>query len=214
MPAPVKALVAGRMIRPEQDIFMDSSTIRHFLKRLVVAVLNEQRSALTALRIWGGARWATAAGGALLTVLVVGVPTVVIPNPLFGREVPVQWWNYPTLAATAMLGGLVIATFADTSGARVRADRGSSRLGAVGAVLSFLAVGCPVCNKLALLLLGASGAMTVWAPIQPVAAVASVLLLAVAAVRRLSGEVNCPVRPAPPAVPPPLATERGRRSGD
>ncbi|GIH68592.1 hypothetical protein [Sphaerimonospora thailandensis] len=193
---------------------MGSSTVRHFLKRLVVAVLNEQRSALTALRSWGVARWATAAGGALLTVLVVGVPTVVIPNPLFSREVPVQWWNYPALAATAVLGGLVIATFVDTSGARVRTDRGASRLGAAGTVLSFLAVGCPVCNKLALLLLGASGAMTVWAPIQPVAAVASVLLLAVAAVRRLSGEVDCPVSPVPPAVPTPHATDLDRRSGD
>jgi hypothetical protein len=35
-----------------------------------------------------------------------------------------------------------------------------------------------VCNKLALVLLGTSGALTIWAPLQPVIGAASLLLLA------------------------------------
>ncbi|WP_259370630.1 hypothetical protein [Streptomyces sp. SCUT-3] len=183
--------------------------------RAAAAVRGSLRSAATALRAWPAARWLAAAGGALLTAAVVGFPTAVIPSPLFGREVPVQWWNYPALVATAVLGGIVIATYVRTpyTGAEARFDggngerpegsdgdddgddRGTSRLGAVGGVLSFFAVGCPVCNKVVLVLLGTSGAMTVWAPVQPVIAVASVLFMGVAAVRRLSGEVACPVRP-------------------
>ncbi|MEV4258726.1 hypothetical protein AB0J52_36675 [Spirillospora sp. NPDC049652] len=56
-----------------------------------------------------------------------------------------------------------------------------------------LAVGCPTCNKLVLVLVGSSGAMTAWAPLQPLLGSLSVALLAVATVRRLSTEVACPV---------------------
>ena len=57
------------------------------------------------------------------------------------------------------------------------AKRGTT-LGTIGSFGAFLAIGCPVCNKIALLLLGASGAMTVYAPIQPYIGVASLALLA------------------------------------
>lgn len=157
------------------------------------------RSAWTALRAWNAARWWTAVGGSILTALVIGVPTAVIPTPFFGRQVPVQWWNYPALAATAVLGGLVFATYVRV--AVPSEERASFRLGTTGGVLAFFAVGCPVCNKLVLVLLGTSGAMTLWAPVQPVVSVVSVLLLAVAAVRRLVGEVACPTRPAPATTP-------------
>lgn len=34
------------------------------------------------------------------------------------------------------------------------------------------AVGCPACNKIAVILLGTSGALNLWAPVQPVLGVA------------------------------------------
>ena len=40
--------------------------------------------------------------------------------------------------------------------------------GPMASIGAFLAIGCPVCNKIALVLLGTSGAMTVFAPLQPV----------------------------------------------
>lgn len=72
-------------------------------------------------------------------------------------------------------------------------------MGALGGVLSFFAVGCPVCNKLVLVLLGSSGALSYWAPLQPLFAAASIALLAEAALRRLSTRSPCPVVPAPNA---------------
>ncbi|MGA5190461.1 hypothetical protein ACPCSL_28345 [Streptomyces griseoincarnatus] len=105
--------------------------------------------------------------------------TATSPSPLFSRSVPVQWWNYPVLAATAVLAGLVLATFVTPPcGTAPRAperpvDQGdpaaktAGRLGSAGGLLSLLAVGCPVCNKLVLVLLGTSGALTYWAPLQP-----------------------------------------------
>ena len=60
-------------------------------------------------------------------------------------------------------------------------------------LLSFFAVGCPVCNKLVVAALGTTGAVEVFAPVQPLLAVASVALLAVALRRRLATRSACPV---------------------
>ncbi|MEV7110765.1 hypothetical protein [Streptomyces anulatus] len=166
-----------------------------------------------ALRAWQARQWLVAGLGALATAVAVGVPTDVVPTPLFGRSVPVQWWNYPALALTAALAGLVLSTYVRPPVASPVSPPASpstqhpgtaldGRMGALGGVLSFFAVGCPVCNKLVLVLLGSSGALSYWAPLQPLFAVASVALLAEAALRRLSTQSQCPVVPAPDAVIP------------
>lgn len=147
-----------------------------------------------AMRSWRTRQWTVAGLGALATAVLVGTPTDVIPNPWFGRSVPVQWWNYPALVVTAVLAGVVLSTYVQRPSLPRRAvARDGGRLGAAGGVLSFFAVGCPVCNKLVLVLLGASGAMSYWAPLQPLLAVLSVGLLAEAALRRLSLQNVCAV---------------------
>ncbi|MGA5260379.1 hypothetical protein ACPCI0_08905 [Streptomyces griseoincarnatus] len=163
------------------------------------------RRAGATLAVWRSPQWVAATAGAALTTVLVGVPTAVVPSPLFSRSVPVQWWNYPVLAATAVLAGLVLATFvtpprgtAPEAPERpvVQGDpsaKTAGRLGSAGGLLSLLAVGCPVCNKLVLVLLGTSGALTYWAPLQPLVAVVSLVLLAEAALRRLSTADACPV---------------------
>src|SRR5690606_39345166 len=95
-----------------------------------------------------------------LTLLVVGVPTDIIDTPLFSREIPVRWWEYPVLAATAVL---TAAWFAIQ---RPPTSEGSDRKPLAGVLLTVFAVGCPVCNKLVLVALGTSGALSVWAPLQ------------------------------------------------
>lgn len=69
------------------------------------------RRAGTALRGWRSRQWTVTGAGALATAVLVGAPTDVVPNPLFGRSVPVQWWNYPALAVTAVLAGIVLTTY-------------------------------------------------------------------------------------------------------
>jgi hypothetical protein len=79
---------------------------------------------------------------------------------------------------------------APADGAPVDADQ---RRGTVGGLLSFLAIGCPTCNKLVLLALGSSGAITWFEPLQPVLAVGGIALLGWALRRRLASEVSCAV---------------------
>lgn len=133
-----------------------------------------------------------AAGTAVATVVVIGVPTVLIPNPWFGREIPVTWWAWPVLVVTAILAGLTMATYVRSPLTPQRRDR-LGRAGAIGGALSFFAVGCPVCNKLVLLMLGTSGALTYFEPMQPVIAALSIAMLAVALVVRVRRENSCPV---------------------
>lgn len=142
------------------------------------------------LLAWPGRRWLSALLGALGTVAVVALSTAMIPNPVFGRSVPTTWWAWPVLLVTGILAGLLGATY--VRGATT--PEPASRTGFVGGILSYLAVGCPVCNKLALLALGYTGALQWFAPVQPVLAAAGVALLGFALRRRLQGEQACPVR--------------------
>lgn len=169
------------------------------------------RAVRLALRQWSPRRWVIAALAAVVVGLVIGLATVLIPNPVFARDIPPVWWNHPVLALMAVLAGLLAATFVrDRSvqpGGADGADGGAAegaasltaqsqrggRAGIIGTVLAWFAVGCPVCNKIALLALGYSGALTFFAPLQPVLAVLAVVLTGYALLQRLQGEVVCPV---------------------
>lgn len=164
---------------------------------------------LDVLRSWSRRRWIAAAGAAVTTVLVMSVPTALIPTPVFGREIPPTAWAWPVLVVSAVLGGLLFATYvrepradlanstdmapSDVASAEATdADRVDTR-GTVGALLTFFAVGCPVCNKLVLLALGYTGAIQWFAPVQPFLAAGAIVLLGWALVVRLRGQVVCRV---------------------
>lgn len=108
-----------------------------------------------AVRSWGSKRWMTAAAAGALWLLASGIPTGIIETPLYERMTPVLWWNYPFWAVNAGLVGLLSATY--LSGASP-ANRTGGRF-AGGGLLSVIAIGCPVCNKLVIMALGAGGAM-------------------------------------------------------
>jgi hypothetical protein len=146
------------------------------------------------MRDWPARRWAVAGAGALATVLVVGIPTALIPTGVFGRGVPAPMWAWPVLLTTATLSGLLTATYVAAPGSGLLQARDPARRGGMaGGFLTFLAVGCPTCNKIALLALGASGAIRWFAPLQPALAVVGVVLLGYALRRRLEGERACPI---------------------
>lgn len=129
-------------------------------------------------------RVARATAAAAITLIVVGIPTDVIANPWFGREIPVRWWEYPVLVATA---ALTAAWFgiqgAASTDANTKTDK-QQRAPAAGVLLAVFAVGCPVCNKLVVAVLGISGALGFWAPIQPILALVSLALLTAAVIYR------------------------------
>lgn len=151
-----------------------------------------------AVLAWPARRWAVAAAAAVAYTLAVGIPTDLVPNPVFGREIPPTWWSWPALAVSAALGGLLAATYVG-SAAPADTDDPDTRRGLAGGLLTFFAVGCPVCNKLVLLALGSAGAITWFEPIQPALQVAAVGLLAWALDTRLAGDIACPAPTRPPA---------------
>jgi len=161
---------------------------------------------------WPARRWLVAVGAGAGTALLIGLPTDVIPNPVFGRPVPVTWWSYPVLVVTAVLAGLVVATYVrDPTAAGPTAEgladvddsEPVSRTASVGGLLSFFAVGCPVCNKIVLVALGATGARQWFEPVQPLLAAASIVLLAWALRGRLRSAVACPLPRTGPVVDTP-----------
>lgn len=171
----------------------------------------DPRLAWQALREWTPRQIGAAVLGSVIVAVLVGIPTVLIPNPIFGREIPPTWWSYPAWIATSILSGMLLATYVRPGGSAddavtepaidTEAER-SSRFGVAGTVLAWFAVGCPVCNKIALIALGYGGAMTWFAPVQPVLAVGALLLTGLAFLARLRGQVACPL---PTRVPTPTA---------
>ncbi|MGN6302979.1 MAG: hypothetical protein ACTHN8_17990 [Angustibacter sp.] len=152
-------------------------------------------SDVATLRSWPTRRWLVAATTAIVVTLVTAIPTDLIDTPVFGREVPPTAWAWPALVVSSALAGLLTATYVASAQPAVSS---SERRGLVGGLLTYFAVGCPVCNKLVLLALGASGAMRWFAPVQPVLQVAAVALLAWALQQRLRGERFCPSTFTPP----------------
>jgi hypothetical protein len=133
-----------------------------------------------------------AVGSSILTGLFISLPTAIIKTPIFGREIEVTPWSVPVVIATSILSGMLFATYIKMEQS-IDEDR-SLKVGGAGALFSFLAVGCPVCNKLVLVALGYSGAIQYFAPVQPYLAAAGILLLAYALRKRLIGESLCQVR--------------------
>jgi hypothetical protein len=136
----------------------------------------------------------------LVTLASFGLVTAIIPNPVFGRGVPVEPFAVVVWLASAPLIGMVMATYfvpvpasgpvlldngQGPSNGKPSARRDGTTMGSIGGFAAFLAIGCPTCNKIALLLLGASGATSVFAPIQPLIGAASLALLAGTLVWRL-----------------------------
>jgi hypothetical protein len=165
------------------------------------------------IRSWGLRQWGTAAVVGVLAAVVIGVPTGVVSTSLYARMTPVLWWNYPVWLASAVLMGLLAATYTGAPGGGNATRPRSARALAAG-LLSVFAVGCPVCNKLVVLALGMSGAMSYWAPAQPVMAVASLALLAHALIRRLRTANACDVPPAgKSAAPAPVGASAASGAG-
>lgn len=111
-------------------------------------------------------------GAAVLTLLAIGLPAALIDNPVFVRQLPARPLNYVVLGLTMLLAGAIGATYAWPVACPTQERK---LLG--GGLLAFLAVGCPTCNKLAVLLLGASGAIALFEPVQPLLAVTGLILL-------------------------------------
>lgn len=142
-----------------------------------------------ALSQWRIKNWVVAAISSIATVVIIGIPTAMIANPIFGRAVAVTDWSWPVLIVTAILAGLLIGSYVAIDPTAI--GERELKFGTAGGILGFLAVGCPVCNKLVLIALGSSGAMTYFAPVQPFLGIAGIVFLMYALRTRLQSQAGC-----------------------
>ena len=136
-------------------------------------------------RFWGLSALYTA-GSALL----LGIPTRLVPTSLFSRVVPTSPQDYVIWIVSALLLGplLSLMTLYPMPSQKVVQGKGSllgSGRAFAGTLLSFFSVGCPVCNKVVVLLLGLGGAMTIFNPLRPFLGLASIILLSITLYLRL-----------------------------
>jgi hypothetical protein len=143
----------------------------------------------TSLLTWSTKRWVVAISVGVLTYFVIALPTAVVENPIFGREIAVTSWSVTVIVISSILTGLLTATYVKNDFSDENPKQ--LKIGSAGALLSFFAVGCPVCNKLALIALGYSGAIQYFAPIQPYLALAGIALLMYSLRMRLNNEYSC-----------------------
>ena len=129
------------------------------------------------------------AGAALVTALVIGVPSGIIQTSWYHRMTPVLWWNYPVWVFSAVLTGALVATYVRDPAVPVPATQSGRTV--LGSMLSLFAVGCPICNKLVVMAVGVSGALNWFAPIQPLLAAGSLGLLAYALWARRRTAIAC-----------------------
>ena len=120
---------------------------------------------ISSLRALPSSTYLRAIPYAVFAAVAIGIPSDLIDNPIFGRPVPIRQIDYVIWVITAALIGLIFAIRLPRSMAEEQ-DRNEVRT-IWGGFASFLAVGCPVCNQLVVLLLGSGGALSWWAPAQP-----------------------------------------------
>lgn len=128
--------------------------------------------------------WLASVGASLAALVVLGLLAGIIANPLVVRIVPTRPSDIAIWLASSPLIGMTIATYLAAPHRSDHASDGQLRLG-LGSLASYFAIACPVCNKIVLLALGTSGALTVFAPIQPLIGLLSLALLAATLVYRL-----------------------------
>jgi len=131
---------------------------------------------------------AWAALWSVASLVAFGVLNAVVPTPFFARPIAPEPFAIVVWLASAPLMGAVAATYlaparpvgaAPVPLSELGSAGSGTRLGWLGGLAAFLAIGCPVCNKVALVLLGTSGALSVYAPLQPLIGAASISLLLV-----------------------------------
>lgn len=132
-----------------------------------------------ALRRLPPGTWLRLVPYAAVAAVFIGVPSDLIDTPIFGRPVETRPIDYVIWAITSLLIGLIFAIRVEST------TQNEDTKPIWGGFVSFLAVGCPVCNQAVVALIGTSGALSWWAPVQPLVGLAAIGLLIYALKRRL-----------------------------
>ena len=107
--------------------------------------------------------------------LLLGTITALWNNSFFIRMTEVNGWDYIILSFESLLIGLFFG---------IRAPHCATKKAGIGGVLGFVGFGCPVCNKILLLLFGSSFLLSYFEPVRHYAGALGLLLFSYALIQR------------------------------
>lgn len=129
-------------------------------------------------------------GAAVAVAMFAGLGTVAAlwENPFFARMTPAGGFEIALLLLQSTLAGIYVGLPQRRCGARTAG---------AGAVIGFLGIACPVCNKLLVLLIGSTLLLEYFEPVRLYVALGGAVLLAAAIWLKLR-RTACATGPASP----------------
>ena len=112
---------------------------------------------------------------ASVAFLLLGKITDLWNNSFFIRMTEVNGWDYIILSFESLLIGLFFG---------ILASHCANKKTGIGGVLEFIGLGCPVCNKILLLLFGSSFLLSYFEPVRHYAGALGLLLFSYALFQR------------------------------
>jgi len=113
----------------------------------------------------------------ILLFIIFGIVTVLIPNRYFIRMTSVTALDYAFLLLTSVLTGFYISLH---SFQKKHNDLACDAAAAGGWLGGFLGFGCPICNKILVLVLGVAGVLTFIEPYRPLIGLTGVIFMGLA----------------------------------
>lgn len=120
---------------------------------------------------------ARGAAAAVAMFVALGTVAALWSNPLFMRMTPTSGFEIALLLLQSVLAGIYVGLPQSTCG---------TRTAGAGAVIGFLGIACPVCNKVLVLLIGSTLLLEYFEPIRLYVALGGAVLLALAVWLKLS----------------------------
>lgn len=151
---------AARILRRLWSFYCDVMSLKSLPASAAHAVSTEVTLLGRTFSVFGVRGWLVVFLAGIGTLLAIGTVSAIFANPYFTRMTPIRAQDFPIWVATGVLVGLIAGTFAISS------VGGHSGKVIAGGLFADLAVGCPVCNKAVVLLIGTSGALTFFEPLQ------------------------------------------------
>ncbi len=158
-------------------------------------------NAARALATMGSCYWAAALVTGAVAYVAIAVPTALVVTPVFGRSIAPRPVDHVVAIASALLIGMIWAAKRQPvegggpTEALDEGDRVARRRSLFAGLVAGLAVGCPVCNKVVILALGTSGALSWWGPVQPLLGAAALVVLALVLRSQLRRVGSAELRP-------------------
>ncbi len=116
---------------------------------------------------------------AVTIFIVFGIVTVLIKNRFFIRMTPIHWYDYLFLILTSTLSGAYIGLWYYSKNNK-NSNSKCDYVAGSGAVGGFFSFSCAICNKLLIWLIGLSGVVAYFMPLQPILGVISIAMLSYA----------------------------------